>query len=67
LSTSGAMYKGDPSIVYARPCGLLRLLQNPKSAILIIPLCRRILSGLRSRCIIFSLVRLLKASMICLK
>lgn len=64
FNISGAIYIGDPTIVYVKSYGESNVLQNPKSATLITPLCNRIFEGLRSRCNIFSLNNDLKALII---
>lgn len=51
--TSGAIYIGDPTIVYVKSKGSI-FLQKPKSAIFTILSCNKILDGFRSLCNIFS-------------
>ena len=46
---------GLPTIVFVSSLGPTNYLQNPKSATLIIPSCKRIFDGFKSLCKIFSL------------
>lgn len=57
---------GDPNIVLVI-LAFSKLLQKPKSPSLTTPLLKKILSGLRSLCIILYLLSTWKASMSCLK
>lgn len=50
-----------PTIVYANSFSLFINLQNPKSAILTVPLWNKILDGFKSLCKIFNVDRSLKA------
>lgn len=43
------IFKGDPNIVYVNPSSPNNF-ENPKSAILTLPLCNKILANLKSRC-----------------
>ena len=60
------MYIGDPNIVFVI-YAFSKLLQNPKSQSLIIPLWKNILSGFKSLCMILYLFNILKASNNCFK
>ena len=58
------MFNGEPNIVLALESSS-NILENPKSATFILPLCFSKLASLKSLCIILCFVRVLKALKTC--
>lgn len=58
--TSGAMFRGEPSMVVVI-FSLPRILAKPKSAILMVPSCLRMLASLKSLCMMLFFTSVLKA------
>ena len=66
LRISGAMFKGDPSIVDVK-LSLLSSFENPKSAILMLPLCLKMFASFKSLCIILDFTKVLNPFRIWIK